>query len=121
MKWEHDRTAYDVLAVSRSSSTESITAQYKQLIVNVHPDRDASREALIENLQRAIEKPSSEEIYDFSLKVAYGSDWHMPSMVNHPREYLEVFLDIFKHKNPKLKINQEDFFWKNAYKYLNLT
>lgn len=96
-------------------------AYITELFEGKEKQQNASREALIENLQRAIEKPSSEEIYDFSLKVAYGSDWHMPSMVNHPRKYLEVFLDIFKQQNPKLKINQEDFFWKNAYKYLNLT
>jgi hypothetical protein len=48
MKWPHERSAYDVLGVNQASTTESIVATYKRLIVNVHPDRDDSKEALIE-------------------------------------------------------------------------
>ena len=37
--------------------------------------------------------------HDFLDKVAYGSDWHMPSMVDNTARYLDVFVDIM---NPRL-------------------
>ena len=77
MKWQHERSAYDVLAVSHTSSTESITAKYKQLIVNVHPDRDASEKALIEFKQirdafDILSDPIRRREYDQTLNANRG-------------------------------------------------
>ncbi|GEM_PF-2483848 len=74
MKWVHERTAYDVLGVSRTSSTESITVKYKLLIVHVHPDRDASTKASIEfrRIRDAFEilsDPIQRKEYDQSLET----------------------------------------------------
>jgi len=49
-------------------------------------------------------------------KVCFGTDWHMPSMVTHPRHYLDLFLDLFAA--PDLAGYRERFFWKNAYAYM---
>lgn len=78
MKWVHKRTAYDVLAVSPSSSTASITAKYKQLIVNVHPDRDPSKEALTEFKQicdafEILSDPIQRKEYDQTLNANAAS------------------------------------------------
>src|SRR6185369_8931687 len=32
--------------------------------------------------------------YQIDDKLAYGSDWHMPSMVGNTRRYLDVFLRL---------------------------
>jgi hypothetical protein len=53
--------------------------------------------------------------YQIDDKVAYGSDWHMPSMVGNTRRYLKVFLRLRDEG-----VLDERFFWKNAYRYLRL-
>lgn len=65
-------------------------------------------------------KSETGERYDFAKKICYGSDWHMPSMVKHPRAYLEIFLDIFDNNKP-LAALREQFFWGNAYDYLGMS
>ena len=50
---------------------------------------------------------------DFMDKLAYGSDWHMPTMIRSARRFLDVFLDF--HGEGVL---DDRFFWKNAYAYL---
>ena len=39
-------------------------------------------------------RPAERPPHDFLDKVAYGSDWHMPSMVDNTARYLDVFVDI---------------------------
>ena len=56
-------------------------------------DDPTARELLVANIERAraeAERPP----HDFLDKVAYGSDWHMPSMVDNTARYLDVFVDI---------------------------
>lgn len=73
------------------------------------------RPHILQNFDTALKMKAS---YRFRDKVAYGSDWHMPSMVDTVRRYLDSFLDLFgKDSYAQWR---EDFFWKNAYRYLKL-
>jgi predicted TIM-barrel fold metal-dependent hydrolase len=52
-------------------------------------------------------------------RIAYGTDWHMPQMVVQSSvEYFEVFERMFKDND--LKEWRDDFFAKNAARFLNL-
>jgi predicted TIM-barrel fold metal-dependent hydrolase len=55
--------------------------------------------------------------YDLMKKIAYGSDWDMPSMVDHTLPYLEVFLNIFS--KPEYTPYRERFFSETGYEFLN--
>lgn len=46
MRWDHAQTPYEILGLDRTATADAITIAYKQLIVEVHPDRDSSVEAL---------------------------------------------------------------------------
>lgn len=56
--------------------------------------------------------------FDFMSKLAFGSDWFMPSMAPRLRRYVDIFIRIFSR--PEYACYREDFFWKNAYRYLRL-
>lgn len=81
--------------------------------------KDDNTEIFVANIERA-RKVASEESRPFDLldKMAYGSDWHMPDMVDNTRKYLDVFLGIMNRKEYRSHLN--GFFWKNAYRFLNL-
>lgn len=72
-------------------------------------------DAFVSNLEKARKLPGSFDLMD---KVAYGSDWHMPDMVDNTRKYLGVFLDIFNR--PEYVAFLDKFFWRNGYDYLQL-
>lgn len=57
--------------------------------------------------------------YDLMKKIAYGSDWDMPSMVDHTLPYLEVFLSIFN--KPEYAPYRERFFSETGYEFLGQT
>lgn len=46
MKWVHAQTPYQILELDRTATADAVTIAYKRLIVEVHPDRDSSDEAL---------------------------------------------------------------------------
>lgn len=52
--------------------------------------------------------------YRFLDKVAYGSDWHMPDMVDNARAYLDFFIQLMKEHSHE---EREAFFWGNALRY----
>lgn len=81
--------------------------------------RETSKANLKNNLVRAANPSEYKPEYSFWDKVAYGSDWNMPSMVQHPSDYLEVFLELFA-SDATLSIHAEQFFWRNAHSYLKL-
>ena len=54
--------------------------------------------------------------HDFLDKVAYGSDWHMPSMVDNTARYLDVFVDIMNR--PAYAAHRDPFFHDTAMAYL---
>lgn len=72
-------------------------------------------EAFLNNIERARAIGGK---YDFLDKVAYGTDWHMPDMVDNTRKYLDAFLAIMDRA--AYRDHREAFFWKNAYRYLKL-
>lgn len=76
-------------------------------------------EIFIANIERA--RKAARELkrpYDLMDKLAYGSDWHMPSMVDNTRKYLNVFLDIMNREAYRDYLDK--FFWRNAKNFLKL-
>nr|CBA32530.1 hypothetical protein Csp_D32610 [Curvibacter putative symbiont of Hydra magnipapillata] len=77
------------------------------------------REIFVANIERARRAAVEGNLpYDLLDKMAYGSDWHMPDMVDNTRKYLDVFLEIMNRDTYKGYLDQ--FFWKNAYRFLKL-
>jgi predicted TIM-barrel fold metal-dependent hydrolase len=68
--------------------------------------------AFVTNMKRAFQ---TKDTYQFSDKIMYGSDWHMPNMIDDTEQYLKFFLKLFQ-KEPFVK-HCEAFFWKNAVKF----
>jgi hypothetical protein len=52
-------------------------------------------------------------------KVMFGSDWHMPSMISDADRYLDFFRDLFADE--PFASYRDDFFFRNALRYLHLT
>lgn len=73
------------------------------------------RQAFLDNLQRARETSGQ---YPFMDKLMYGTDWHMPAMLDVVGTYLDTFLALFDM--PDLKPFAEGFFWRNGYRFLKL-
>lgn len=120
-EWE-DPNNYACTVARLCRTYENVYCEFAyitELIENSQAERDAALNRFEENLLRAM-KLNPGERYDFEKKICYGSDWHMPSMVDHPRAYLEVFLRIFDDNKPLAKF-REQFFWENAYDYLQLS
>lgn len=69
------------------------------------------------NLVRELERRGPQERNWFQNKIAFGTDWHMPAMVEQPRRYLDVFLELFA--SGPLAAFREEFFWKNAHRFMN--
>lgn len=76
---------------------------------------EAGRQRFLDNLARAKIMPGE---YEFLHKLAYGTDWHMHTMINSTRRFLEGFLSMFD--SPLLAPYADHFFWKNGYTYLKL-
>ena len=57
--------------------------------------------------------------YDFSKKIMYGSDWHMPSMINEVDDYLDILLGYFD--TGILATYRNLFFAGNAIVYLQIS
>lgn len=84
-------------------------------IGNITEMLEGSQDLFISNLQRALKEPGKYHLLD---KIAYGSDWHMPPMINHNHDFLESWISIFDRE--AYAPYRERFFWKNAYDYLKL-
>jgi predicted TIM-barrel fold metal-dependent hydrolase len=83
-------------------------------------DGNAPRERLIANIEKARrDAKDAGRPYDLMNKIAYGSDWHMPDMVNNTQDYLGVFVDIMNR--PEYVPYRDKFFSENAYQYLKLS
>jgi len=86
---------------------------FTDLIEGPAKTRKSSRELIVKNMHRAINLPNTK--HAFMDKVAYGSDWHMPSMVDNTRKYLDAFLQLINDEFPE---NLESFFWMTGNKFL---
>lgn len=83
----------------------------------LNPDNGAT---FVANLERARTDASAKgRPYELMDKIAYGTDWHMPDMVDNTRRYFEVFLKIMNRSEYKPYINK--FFWQNSYSYMSVT
>jgi len=76
-------------------------------------------EVFVANIERA-RKAANEanRPYDLLDKIAYGSDWHMPDMVDNTRKYLDIFMGIMNREAYRSYLDR--FFWQNAYRFLKL-
>jgi predicted TIM-barrel fold metal-dependent hydrolase len=82
----------------------------------LNPDNGAT---FVANLERARTAASDAgRPYDLMDKMAYGTDWHMPDMVDNTRRYFEVFLNIMNRIEYKEYLN--NFFWQNSYAYMKV-
>lgn len=56
--------------------------------------------------------------YPFAKKIMYGSDWHMIHQLRAHREYLPSFIEALG--NPQWDSIRNDFFFRNALRWLNI-
>ena len=70
---------------------------------------------LINELARGVD---ANHPYEFWTKIMYGSDWHMPNMVDDLDDYLKTLLGLFS--DDPLANHRDDFFYRNALRYLRL-
>lgn len=56
--------------------------------------------------------------FDLMDKIAYGTYWHMPDMVDNTRRYLDAFLEIMNREPYEAYI--DNFFWKNALEFMKI-
>jgi predicted TIM-barrel fold metal-dependent hydrolase len=76
-------------------------------------------EVFVANIERARKAAKkANRPYDLLDKMAYGSDWHMPDMVDNTRKYLDIFLGIMNRKAYRSYLDR--FFWENAYRFVKL-
>lgn len=96
----------------------SLCAQYKNVYCEVaYITELLEGEKWISYFLANIERARGENsTYDLMHKMAYGSDWDMPSMVDNTLRYLEVFLDIFNR--PEYASYRDRFFSETAYEFL---
>lgn len=75
-------------------------------------------EVFVANVERARKAAREANRPDLLDKMAYGSDWHMPDMVDNTRKYLDIFLGIMNREAYRSHLDR--FFWQNAYRFLKL-
>lgn len=76
-------------------------------------------EVFVANIERARNAAvEANRPFDLLDKMAYGSDWHMPDIVDNTRVYLDIFLGIMNR--PAYQSYLDRFFWQNAYRFLKL-
>ncbi|MFL6675587.1 MAG: amidohydrolase family protein [Massilia sp.] len=116
-EWENrDNYAYKVARLCAAYPNVYCEFAYiTELFEGTPQAQQQARERFVANLIGVV-NASKNGKYELSTKIAYGSDWNMPSMTKHPREYLNVFLELFG--TGELAAYREEFFWKNAYRFL---
>ena len=110
VQWDHQDNFARIVAELCTKKT-NVFCEFGYLTDLFEPD---NKKIFLSNLERAISMSAE---FQFLDKLAYGSDWHMPSMVDNTDEYIHIFLDIF---DKYYKDHLDNFFWRNAYKYLKL-
>ncbi|WP_408602135.1 amidohydrolase family protein [Pseudomonas sp. PLMAX] len=90
-------------------------------VANMFPMLNKNNGAtFVSNLERARKAAATDgRPYDLMDKIAYGTDWHMPDMVDNTRRYFEVFLNIMNREEYRPHIDK--FFWENSYNYMKVT
>lgn len=97
-------------------SYPNVYCEVANMFPMLNPDNGAT---FVANLERARNADSTtKQSYDLMDKLAYGTDWHMPDMVDNTRRYFEVFLRIMNRNEYQTYIDR--FFWQNAYNFMNV-
>jgi predicted TIM-barrel fold metal-dependent hydrolase len=111
--------AFNVARLCRTYSNVYCDLAYiSELIEGTDEARASAYRRFSKNLGLAMQRKRGED--DFGDKIAFGTDWHMPSMVRQQRLYLDVFLRLFDDGSP-FACYRDRFFWRNAYRYLELS
>lgn len=89
-------------------------------VANMYPMLNSDNGAVfVANLERARTAAAGDgRPYDLMDKIGYGTDWHMPDMVDNTRRYCEIFLNIMNR--PEYVRYIDKFFWQNAYKFMKI-
>jgi len=90
-------------------------------VANMYPMLNPDNGAVfVANLERARTAATGDgRPYDLMDKIGYGTDWHMPDMVDNTRRYCEIFLNIMNR--PEYVQFIDKFFWQNAYRFMRVT
>ncbi|TQV86191.1 amidohydrolase family protein [Exilibacterium tricleocarpae] len=112
---DQDNYARWVVRLCRQYKNVYCEIAYMHEIIGHGGSSDAFKQRLIAEYQRGVD---AEHPYPFAEKIMYGSDWHMPSMVNDIDDYLRDVVNIFTA--PELAPHREAFFSGNALRYLDI-
>ena len=115
-EWDHDDN-YARWVVDLCRRFPNVYCEIAYLHEIIHDDAEKAhfKNRLITEYQRPV---TGEHPYPVKDKVMYGSDWHMPSMVNDIDKYLDDIVEIFSAS--PLSEHAKEFFAGNAFNYLRL-
>lgn len=113
---DEDNYARWVVRLCREYKNVYCEIAYMHEIIGHGGNSSKFKERLIIEFSRAVD---SEHPYALADKIMYGSDWHMPSMINDIDDYIMDVLRIFN--DDELVMHKVAFFAGNAINYLNLS
>ena len=110
--WERDRYSYakHVARLCRHYKNAYMDFSYLFIINFV----DQRRENFVQNLRREMAAPGA---YSLADKIMYGTDWHMPIMLDRVKDHLGTMRGIFSEHFSEAA---DRFFFINAVRFLNL-
>jgi len=112
---DEDNYARWVVRLCREYKNVYCEIAYMHEIIGHGGNSSKFKERLVIEFGRAV---NSEYPYALADKIMYGSDWHMPSMINDIDDYILDVLRIFN--DAELVKHKFAFFAGNAINYLNL-
>jgi hypothetical protein len=116
-EWKENPDNFARIVTELCTTYPNVYCEVANMFPMLNPDNGAT---FVANLERARNDASTKgRPYDLMDKIAYGTDWHMPDMVDNTRRYFEVFLNIMNKNEYKPYINK--FFWQNSYNYMKVT
>ncbi len=112
--WGHENNfASSVVELCRYNKNVYCDLSHLDIIISNNQNRDKLRDRLV-----SIVSKDDEYKYAFKDKVMFGSDWHMPLMVNDIKKFFSQLDNIFEDE--QLKGIKHSFFARNAVEYLVL-
>lgn len=111
----NDENNYARICVELCAQYPNVYLDFGHLLEIFDP---AQTEIIIRNFNRAMDS-TRESLYQFSNKFAYGSDWHMPLMLDRTCKYYQLLLDIMNSEGMTPYV--DNFFWRNACSFLKLS
>lgn len=115
-EWNHeDNYARWVVDLCRRFPNVYCELSYLHEIIHDEAEKGRLKNRLIVESGRPV---TESHPFPLTEKLMYGSDWHMPSMVNDIDKYLDDMVEIFS--DPGLVQQSRQFFAGNAFNYLGL-